>query len=637
MKNGKILCIHISIIIGITCILYSISFKNEFVWDDPTLILRNDKIHHLTQIPKLFFIDFFDYETQDGPNSGGYYRPLTMTSFALDWALWKGNVFGYHLTNLLLHLLNGCLIYGIIRYLLGPPSIAFWASLLFLIHPLQVDSVAYISGRTDLLAVFFLFLCLSFNFLEEKAKEKKVWLWLAGLVAYSASLFSKEIGIIVPLLLFIYFFAVKKENLRDTFLRLIPYVLITIGYLILRNIALNLPPGEFLAHLAGFHWRFLSILIAWSQSMTLFLWPTPIYFERFQIHYEHFVPQMGVALLLLFGFFVLLLLLWKKNRPLFFFGALFGFPLLPLLQLHPLFVQEYLFWTEHFFYLPSVGLFTLLIYFIHSLISQNKSFILASSITGTVFVILFSFFTIGRISDWRNEEALFQKAIKHNPKSARAQNNLAITYDGQNKSQLAIQHFKEAIKLDPNSPGAYNNLGNIYKSLGEWDEAKEQFDKAILAGANTSGLFFSLADLYIQQGDLAQAEKIYLAAIPRVKNPHKIYNHLGMLYIKEGREGSAMLMFQKGLEIKPDFILALNNVGILFAKQNQFEKAEALFKQAIDWNPDLAQAHNNLGNLYLLWKRFDQAKKSYEKALELEPDYPDPKQGLKAVISKLNL
>lgn len=634
MRNSNKLFIHLSLIGFITATIYLFSFNNNFVWDDISLILHNDKIHHFSQIPKLFFNPFFDTADMDGPDVGGYYRPLTVATFALDWFFWKQNPLGYHLTNLLLHLVNAFMVYGLIRFLLRPPAIAFWTALLFAVHPLQVDSVAYISGRTDLLAVTFVLGTFLLILFKDRSRSQNRLLAVGPWICYAAALLSKEIGVVVGPFLFLYWLGLEKKSLKQTLFRLLPFIAITLVYFPLRQAALNLPPGEPAAHLSGAFWRFLSVLPAWFETMFLFFWPYPIYFERFQVHYEHWIPQMGWGIGLLAVYLGLLLILWKKNRPLFLMAALYGLALLPVMELHPLYVQEYLFWTEHFYYLPGIGFFALLVSGAAKLIKKMPPLRKPLTAAAAGMVLIFCVVSWSRIEEWQNEINLFTKALRYNPNSARAHNNLAIQYQLRGMDEKAIAHLEKAIELNPYSPGAYNNLGNIYNGRKEFDKAAETYDQAIQAGANTPGIFTNLAHVFIQQEEWGFAEEIYLRALPRVKNKHEIYNQLGMLYIRRKNEPSAMLMFQKALDLKPDFILALNNAGILLAKTKQYEKAEALFKKALDWNPELADAYLNLGNLYTIWKKYAQAEDSFRKALELAPYDPGASEGLKLVQSK---
>lgn len=629
-KNVRI-TIQISIIVLFTALLYAPSFKNNFVWDDQSLILGNHKIQHLSQIPKLFFTDFFDFQTVDGPNSGGYYRPLTMATFALDWLIWQENPFGYHLINLLLHCLNALLGFWLIQRLLGSNRIAFISALCFSLHPLQVDSVAYISGRTDLLAVTLLLSSFFFALSAEKQAKKPLLLWFCSLITYFGALLSKEIGIVLPPLLFLYYWAVEKKKFSTSLLKTVPYLVLTLFYLLIRGQVLNLAPGEQISYLDGIHWRFFCTLIAWIQSMPLFFWPSPIYFERFQPYITHWIPQMGIALTFFAAYLMLLSILFKKNRALFFFASLYGLALLPVMGLHPLFIQDSIFWTEHFFYLPSLGFFPIVVFALSALLKKKRWPHWLTISTSLLLVSTFSFFTVQRVRDWKNEKTLFTKALAFNPNSARAHNNLALFYELRQKYDSAIFHLKEAIQINPNSPGAYNNLGNVYKIENNFIEAEKYYKQAIQLGANTSGIFYNLADLYLRQGNIDQAESVYQKGLQRVKNRHEIYNHLGMLNIYKKEEITALMMFQKALELKSDFTLALNNMGILLAKRKQYQEAEKLFKKALHWNPDQAETHNNLGNLYFLWNKLPQAKRSYQKALDLAPEYADPAKGLKAI------
>ena len=200
--NTKGHTIYFAVILLVTLGIYWNSLQGNFIWDDRGLILENTS--YLAEWKNL-------YSSFTRPFFGTtpFYRPLLLVSFILDYQLWGLNPFGFHLSNVLLHALNGCMVYLLAFLLYKRRIVAFTAGVLFTVHPIQTEAVAWISGRNDVLLTFFsLITIISFHTWRRSEGRKRVFSYIGFLLGYCCVLLTKESGIIVPVLVVLvdYFF-----------------------------------------------------------------------------------------------------------------------------------------------------------------------------------------------------------------------------------------------------------------------------------------------------------------------------------------------------------------------------------------------------------------------------------------------
>ncbi|MFC1496767.1 glycosyltransferase family 39 protein, partial [Candidatus Margulisiibacteriota bacterium] len=222
-----------------TFLAYSNSFTNGFVWVDRSQIVQKGMImENPGDLARVFTSNLASFKQVS--KSGGYYRPMVNLSFTLDHLVWGLNPVGFHISSFLLHLLVVYLIYILILMIFQEKRLAFVAALIFAIHPIHTSAVSWISGRADLLAAFFLLL--SFVFYIKNEKAKKLSTYIFALLFFFGSLLSKEIGIVLPLVLLVYGLQIgEKLNLK----KIIPFFLVGFVYLIIRKAMLgNIGAGE---------------------------------------------------------------------------------------------------------------------------------------------------------------------------------------------------------------------------------------------------------------------------------------------------------------------------------------------------------------------------------------------------------
>lgn len=572
-SKKKKLFLFAALIVLLGLAVYSNSFKGQFLWDDLYLVQNNPYIKDWSYLTEIF--------TSSLKTSGGeatnFYRPIQVFTYLIDYSLWQLNVTGYHLTNVLLHILVALGIYWLIQILFANRFLSFLTALFFVVHPIHTEAVAYISGRADLLAAFFMLSC--FILYLKNLDAKRVTLTILMSLSYVLALLSRENSLILPVLLLLYHYTFKKAVYKKPFALIIS---IAIGYVLWRWALLQtgLPQissgTTLLERIPGF-------FVAITNYIGLLLAPFNLHMEYGGILFNFTDPKAMVGIFLLFFLLVYAFKKREQDRLTFFSVGWFFIALLPSSNIYP--INAYM--AEHWLYLPSIGFFLILARFFTALF-RNKKFIFSAITLTVVLLAFYSFLTIRQNSYWREPVDFYKRMIRYAPYSSRLYNNLAMAYHKIGKKDELIELLQKAIEMEPGNVVAYNNLGNAYKDIGKYKEAVRSYKKAIEIAPNYAGPYYNLSLIY------ADIEK---------------------------KDEEAIALLTKAIEINPYFPQAYHKIGLIYFNQGEKDKAVALLKKALKINPDIAEIHRSLGYVYIHSGNKDGAKAMYRKAIEIDPSY----------------
>lgn len=567
--------------------VYVGSVNGEFIWDDEHLVENNTTIRNWKNIAAVFVEDI----GAGGGKEYNFYRPIQMLTYMADYSLWKLDPKGYHLTNIVLHILVALLVYYLLYLLFADQLIAFLAGAFFAVHPIHTEAVTYISGRADLLAA--LFLLGAFIFYIKNRSSSCIRGYIFIVLSYVLALFSKESSLILPVLVLLYHLSFKEKIEWKSFAAVLAPAVV---YVLLRTIVLKdlsvtgiyattfseRLPGFFVA-LAGYvRLLFLPFGLHMGYGRKLFLWSD---------------PQAVVGLVILAG---ALFYAFKRREkePIVFFGILwFIAALLPMSNLFP--VNAYM--AEHWLYLPSIGIFLILAKalsvgaYCNTPLQRNFTIIIIICLLG-----FFSYLTIRQNSYWKDPATFFERTKGYAPDNAEIYYNLGTTYVDQGENPKALRAFQKAVEIDPKYALAYNNLGNVYKAANRIEEAIGAYKKAI---SFKSG--FSLA-----------------------------YNNLGLAYFGVNQWEESVSSYKKALEADPENSEAYNNLGVAYAVRGKVEEALVAYKQAIRLMPEYANAYYNIGNVYQATGDFQKAAASYENAIKYNPQDADAARRLEVLKAR---
>ena len=464
--------------------VYANTFGNSFLWDDLGLIVQNEYIRDWRYLPRIFTTNLF----QNIGESTSFYRPLQSLSYLIDYSLYELNPAGYHLTNLLFHLLNAILIYLLLNLIQKKRKLSLLASLLFVVHPIHTQAVTYIAGRADPMAAFFLFLGLYLYI-------KRSGLWGAGyywgsLISFILALLTKEIALIFPFALVLHnrCFQSSREGFPKP--RVLPFFIVAAGYVLLRLTILNFSGGHFFFNGA----IVISMILTFSKVsvsyLRLLLVPLNLHSERLvSLSSSLWEREVLISLAIIIVIWIVALGTYRRSKLVFFSLAWFFLNLLPVSNI--VIINAWM--AEHWLYIPSLGFFIVLAMGMVKLFELRiPSSLKIWRIPVVLFIILiFSFYsslTIRRNFDWKDELTFYRKTIISSPYSPRMHNNLGNACIDQGLYEEAVEAFKRAIEVIPRFPvkmgptfpaKVHNNLGNAYYHKGLYRRAAEEYEKAL--------------------------------------------------------------------------------------------------------------------------------------------------------------
>jgi len=583
------------IIAIISSAAYSITLLNGFVMDDYFTVLKNNWIRKANNIPEIFTSNYWAY-------SGGhtsFYRPLIHIIFMTGYVLFGLNPQGFHLINLLFHAAVSILVFLISAKLfreIYPPVkdeilfYSFIASLLFALHPIHTEAVAWVSGITDVSYSFF-YLLSFYLYIQWREKEMsgKI-IYFCSVMSFFLSTLCKEPALTLPVVLVLYdsLFVKAKVWKYDSFRRYIPF-LITAGiYLSMRIYALQgiAPVKKKLEFSAYYYLYNLPVFISSYIGKLLF----PINLNVWHVFnpVNSFIDIRFLLSLAIISLICVIVIRSSKNKISFFGFIFFIIPLFPTLYAPALAQRVENVFTERYLYLPSLGFILVItgcILWLRENRPQRTNFVLL--IVSIILVIYFQG-TVRRAFVWKDSYTLWTDAAHKSPKSSNPHNALGDYFNEKGIIDKAIEEYKTAIKLEPEWANSYINLGISYNKKGLTDCAVEQF-------------------------------LIALKLNPEFPEP---YNNLGIIYARRGKEKIAIDYFKKAIELNPYFEEAYRNLSIVYSADNNMEEAIKYLEIAIKLNPDNADSHNNLGVLYAESGFIEDAIGHFRTAIKLQPEDP---------------
>jgi len=511
------------VIIGLT--LYGQTLFFDFTYlDDNTLILDNQSfLSSPSNLLQSFREDVFHIAN----HSASYYRPILTISFMSDYQMGGTNLFVYHLSNILFHLLSVCLLFVFLCKLKYKKSISFLVALIFLIHPVFTQAVAWIPGRNDsLITVFILASFIYFiNFLERKDKKN----FILHLLFFALAIFTKETALFaLPLFVFYTYFLSQKKNKPSKIKVLFAWLIVLIVWFVLRELTLN---SSFSGGIIEMIKSIIFNLPAMVQLIGKIIFPfnlsvLPIIQDTTFIY--------GFITLIILG--VLFFLKKDKRWNYIIFGLLWFF-----LLLLPSFIRigENLFpdFIEHRLYLPAVGFFLILLE-VNPFKNWRKNDVFYSVILGVV--ILCSSLTFFHSLNFRNKNAFWENAVENSQHYPLAHRNLGAMYFLDGDFDNAAIEFRQTLEINPNEEMAHNNLGLIYFNREKFDKAEEEYNKEI------------------------EINPFY----------DNVYYNLGLLYYKQGRIEETISAWERAFEINYKNLDVIKGLAILYHEKGDYEKSD---------------------------------------------------------------
>jgi tetratricopeptide (TPR) repeat protein len=576
----------------VTLLAYSSVLPAGFIWDDDAYVIENMQLRTAEGLARIWL----------EPGATPQYYPMVFTLFWAQFQLWGLNPVGYHLVNILLHILNAVLLWSCLRRLDAPAP--FWIASIFALHPVQVESVAWITELKNVLSTFFYLLALhaylKFSGLcNKETPERKAFLFYAvSLGCFLLALFSKTVSGSLPAAMLLIIWWQKGRVAWREIWKLLPFFALA---MFLGGQTARLEVSHVLAK--GPEWDFSlleRLLIAgravWFYAGKL-IWPHPLIFNypRWQIDagewWQYLFPL---------AFMGLLFLLWYLRERigrgtlvavLFFCGTLF--PALGFFNVYPM---RYSFVADHFQYAASIGLIALFCGSTQMVFARLPGRLRqAQRLFFVVIVVLLATLTWNQGHAYRDRFTLFSDTIAKNPSSWLSYSNRGRDYALAGRDALALEDLERSLALNPNDADALQCRGIIRLKRKEYDRALADLDKSIAIQPWRSDYFRnrSIANRVAGRLDLAIADAD--SVIRLAPESVEAYLERGALYAMGGNNEKALEDLNRALELDPASFQGLSNRGLIHYRSGRQVKAISDFRRALELNPDSAETYFNRG------------------------------------------
>lgn len=592
--------------------------------DDSFYVLENPAVRN----PSFDSVGRFFSEVLEPSTVKGYYQPLTMMSLMMDAALSDGAsiIAQVHRTNLAMHVVNVCLIALLLYRLFGEIVPAILAAALYAMHPLTVESVAWLSERKTLLAT--LFALSSLILYVEFARRKHAGWLISAAVAYGLALLSKPSAVPVPLLMLLLDFWPLRRLDRQSVIEKAPLFVLAAASIVVTLVSQSRtagigPQGEQVVP---------TTLLIVCHNIVFYLykmvWPTrlsPLYPFLTPFDFSDRMLLAGVI-----GTAILILLLavslkWTRALAtgwLFFFIALA--PTLHVISF------TFVIAADNYVYLPALGILLILCWLLTALWRASvKGGGLAPRIAVVAAVLLAAFAeasaTRKYLLVWQDGPMLRRHVLELAPKCGRAYDLVASDLVYQGKTDDALELQLVAVTLDPNLYTAHQNLAATLLQKGRTDEAVEHLRKAIDLKPDYAPPYVNLGKALIDQGKSIEGLSLLEKAVKLSPTLAEAHLQLATIYAQQQRVNDALLHFAYAIQFKPNFPQAHNNLGILLVNlaateqsPARLQKAADNFVQAVRLSPNYLSAHNNLARVLEKQGRRDEALYEYQEVLRLD-------------------
>jgi protein O-mannosyl-transferase len=578
-------------------------------------------------------------------NEGDYWHPLTWLSLMLDVSVFGQGAGGFHFTNVAFHAANSVLLFALLQLLTGSLWRSVVVAALFALHPLRVESVAWVTERKDVLSGCFGLLALIFYAryalrsvisertsgapvpLDRDPADHRLLFYLLSLFCLALGLMSKPMLVTFPcVMLLLDYWPLRRlepstlSSQPSTILRLVREKVL---FFVLSGISCVLTywtergPEQ----RAGFpespalH-RFESAFVACARYLGKTFWPVELAVPYVNPDHWSWV-EVGTSFLLVIG--LCLIVCWLgRRRPFLRVGwCWFLGTLVPVVGLTPGWGT---FMADRFTYMPSIGLLILAVWGLCDLTRCRRYQVLTLSAAGGTAIVLCLALTRQQLGYWKDSEALFRHTLQVTENNDVAHNCLGVALGQKDQTEEAIRQYQEAIRLKPDHPMPHYNLGVAFAKAGQSDEAIRQYQEAIRLKPDHANAHNSLGHALFRKGQTEEAIRQYQEAIRLQPDHTNAHYNLGLALDQKGRTDEAIRQYREAIRLKPDHAAAHDNLGAALYQKGQLDEAIHQLQEAIRLNPDHADAHYNLAVVLGNKDRTEEALLQYREAVRLKPD-----------------
>jgi len=619
--------VSIALVIAVVSIYMQAAHHHFISYDDNIYVTANQHVASGISVDNIIWAF-----TSVGDASGNWH-PLTWLSHMADAQFYGLNPFGHHLTNIVIHTLSSLtlllLLFRITSSLWQSAFVAF----MFALHPLHVESVAWVAERKDLLSGLFWFLTLLLY--SEYVTTSKPLLYILCLFSFILGLMAKPMLVTLPLVMILVDYWPLRRNLHKEaghrFDGVVALAKEKIPFFVCSFFSCAIT--IYSQHKAGainsldtipIALRIENALTAYVSYIGKTFWPTDL---AVLYPFPLFIPLWQVIGSLFVILFISAAALWAGRRyPYLTVGWLwFLITLLPVIGLIQVGSQSM---ADRYSYIPTIGLFIMAAWGVTDLTNglRHRMNILVP-LAGAV-VIASAILTWQQLAYWQDSISLYQHTLKVTNGNYAIHNSLGLELAGKGDIDAAIQEYRTAIQIRPRYAYPYNNLGNILADKGDLNSAIQEYRQALRLNPNYADAHYNFGNALAKKGNLDAAIQEYREAIKIKPNHADAHYNIGYLLISKGELDAAIMELREALRLNPRFADAHYNIGYLLINRGELDAAIMEFRAALRLNPRFADAHYNIGNALIKKGNLDSAIREFQEALRIAPGFVEARKKL---------
>jgi tetratricopeptide (TPR) repeat protein len=607
-----------------TVLAYIPAIRGGFIWDDDAYVTGNFLLRSARGL--------WDMWTKVGPTQGGtkQYYPLVFSTFWVEYHLWQLQPLGYHLVNVLLHALNAVLVWRILRRLCVPGALL--AAAIFALHPVHVESVAWVTERKNVLSglcylaslLYYLrFLGLAETGTPAETSPGNRRFYFLSVSLFICALASKTVTATLPAVILLILWWKTGRIGRKNLLLTAPLWVLGIGAGLLTAYLERYEVGA-----QGSEWTMTLVerclvagRILWFYAGKL-IWPQELTFiyPRWQVSQavwgQYLFPLAVLALAATWW-----MLRKKLGRGPMAAGLFFAGTLAPALGFLNVYPMRYSYVADHFQYLASLGVIVLFAAAATDVrLRLRASSWAAMSVAGALLLALGAL-TWRQGGGYKDADQIWLDTLKKNPACWMAHNNLGSAYADLGRPEDALREYSAALKINPDCPEAHNNFGQTLADQGKLAEAIGEFQQALKTVPNFLFAHNNLGCVLAREGKSEAAIAEFQRALEINPNFAEAHNNLAKTLAGQGKPAEAIAEYRQALKINPNDAGIHGTLGITLAGQGKSAEAIAEYRQALKISPNDAGTHNNLGTALAGQGELAEAIAEYRQALKINPNY----------------
>lgn len=616
LASTTLLLLSLLALAGITYLVFTPCLTAGFTnWDDKRYIFESPMIRALTWANiKIMFTEKVLMS----------YNPLVILSFAMEYTTVGQKPELYHFVNVLLHIANSLLLALIFKKLSGKLEVGLIVSALFALHPMHVESVAWIASRKDVLFTLFYFLAW-FSYLHFFTKNNKWQFYFLTILAFLLSILSKSQAVTLPIILLMSQWFYNKTITKKDLILLIPFFILSLA-----AGAFTLQGSSGVADKYAVPFSFVEK--GWYSIMAIgiYLYKSILPFNQTAIYAFPKTGSPDFSIQLIIGIVLIVLSIfaawyYRKKFPVIAWGLLFFYVHI-FLVLHLVATNSSLIY-ERFTYISYIGLF-----FIIAEILSNTGQTKKQSVSFLILILISvsAYATYSRCKIWKNSETLWSDIILKNQQSETAYNNRGEYYYQQGELEKALADYNEGIRIQPNQPSPYNNRAIIYYKRKQYDLALKDIEKALSIEPEYAAAYNNKGNIYYNIPDYDSAIVAFQKAVTLFENYPTAWCNLGSSYLQKGDLQSALTNYKKALQYDPNYDEPIRYMGLAYMRMDSLDLAYQYFTKAQQLNPSsealkiLSDEYLKRGSKAFTERDIDKSLSLYNKASEVMPDYAEP-------------